>query len=284
MHYRTPDVALECLRRIRLATEGAQIVLVDTAPDDLFRARLAAEFPEVQFLPAPNHSYSRSVNLGLARLNTDYLTLMNADVYVQPDTFEKLLEVMRANSSAGVVAPKAVTPSGSAQNMGLPYALNYARLGTAQRKVGAGSPVASVAVGWLSGCMQVIRPEAWRAAAGYDESFRFCNEDLDFCLRLRKLGYECRLASTPVVHLGGTSTPDHPAFFVEGRRGGMVVTARHHGAALTLVHKAFLWTEALLGCTFSADPERRGAHENLLEMLRSGDFSKSPFGDTLDQR
>lgn len=293
IHYRTPDVALRSLARLREAAEDAAVVLVDTAPESSFENRLAREFPDVAFLPTPNHSYSHSVNAGLATLNTAYLSLMNADVLVQPGTLKQLVAVLEAHTEVGVAAPLALTEDGVPQEMGLPYRINYARLRRAERRSQAagvpsdgpkGSSPASVPVSWLAGYMQLTRRSVWQQVGGYDESFRFFNEDLDFSLRVRELGFECRLVNTPVVHLGGTSTPDHPAFHVEGRRGGMAVTERHHGALYKLGHKAFLWAEALTGSVLERDPKRKLGHTKMLEMLRANDWSHSPFGDTLDQR
>ncbi len=283
VHYRTPEVAVDCLRRLREAAPGAAVVVVDTAPEAAFEARLAREFPEIEFLPTPNRSYSHSVNAGLARLGTDHLVQMNADVLVGPSTLSDLVAVLESDELVGVVAPIARTAGGAVQNMGLPYSLNYARL-QRERVRASDSLPASVPVDWVGGYMQVIRRDVWQKSGGYDESFRFFNEDLDFCWRVRKLGRQCRLVHSPVVHLGGTSTPDDPAFHVEGRRGGMVITLRHHGFAFRLAHSAFLWAEALLGRTFSTRPERREAHQRVLAMLRSGRWHESPFGATLDER
>ena len=94
VHYRTPEVALDCLVRLRSAAPEAELVLVDAAPCAAFEARLEAELPGVLFLPVPNHSYARSVNIGVAALKTDYVALMNADVLVEEETLDLLLAAL----------------------------------------------------------------------------------------------------------------------------------------------------------------------------------------------
>lgn len=281
IHYRTPEVALDCLARIGLAAPGARVVLVDTAPEASFEARVARDFPDVEFLPAVNHSYSHSVNVGLARLGTPYVALMNADVMVERSTFEDLRAVLDAQPDCGVVGPLARTGTGELQSLGLPYRRHYRAL-AALADEGATSP--SVPVGWLSGCLQLLTEEAWRASGGYDETLRFFNEDMEFCFRLGRLGYGARLVATPVVHIGGSSTPPHPAFHVEGRRGGMVVSRRYRSRAFQALHLAFLWGEALLGKVAVRDRQKLAAHQAMLEILRSGAWERTPFGATLDQR
>jgi len=290
VHYRTPEVALDCLERLEAAAPSAQVVVVDTAPEPAFQARLADRFPAARFLAAPNHSYSRSVNLGVAALDTERVVLMNADVLVEPDTFRKLESVLSSSGGAAVVAPLALTAAGQPQAMGLPYAWQYRRLRRARERAEAqqatpGQPAAaSLAVPWLAGYLQLMPRSVWVEVGGYDESFRFFNEDIDFCLRARAAGFDCRLVDAPVIHLGGTSTPTHPAFHVEGRRGGMLLTRRHHGPALRAAHTAFLWGEALLGRLLARSDAGRAAHEMMLELLRSGSWHESPFGATLDER
>lgn len=283
VHHRAPELALDCLRRARSAAAQATVILVDTAPEADFQRVLARQQPGVEFLPVANHSYAHAVNVGLAKLDTSYLVLMNADVLVEDTTFDDLIDVMARHPRCGVVGPLARLPSGKPQPLGVPYQRYYRRLLNAPSEPGDGAP-ASLPVRWLSGCLQLVRREAWLAVGGYDETFRFFNEDLEFCLRLANAGWEARLADTSVVHLGGSSTPDHPAFHVEGRRGGLVVTQRYYPRLVAWLQLAYLWSEALTGSLLARTPRKRAAHRSMLELLRAGDFGRSPFGATLDDR
>lgn len=285
VHYRTPEVALDCLARLARAAPNAEVVLVDTAPEPAFQQRLAEQHPHVRFLAAPNHSYSRSVNLGLAQLHTPLVALMNADVLVEPNTFTDLVAVLEQHPRDAVVAPLALTPDGAPQRMGWPYERHYRRLRSAGRAPrAAGAPPAAVDITWLAGYLQLMPRTLWERVGGYDEAFRFFNEDIDFCARVRRSGAACLLVNSEVVHLGGSSTPAHPAFHVEGRRGGMLISQRHRGPAFRGVHRAFLWAEALLGRATARSAEQRQAHAMMLELLRSGGWHEGPFGATLDER
>src|SRR5690606_40021291 len=131
---------------------------------------------------------------------------------VELDSLARLLAALEEDSGAGLAGPLALPPRGHPQDLGLPYRLAYAR---ALRAGGSGTRVA-----WLSGCLQLIERRVYENIGGYDETFRFFNEDLEYCSRARRAGFYCRLVAAPVVHVGGLSTPAHPAFHVEGRRGG----------------------------------------------------------------
>src|SRR5690606_8286742 len=107
---------------------------------------------------------------------------------------------------------------------------------------------------------------------------------LDHGLRAARLGYENLLVATPVTHLGGTSTPAHPAFHVEGRRGGYLVTARHLPRATALAHRAYLVVEGTLGSVLGGSAAARAAHRAVARMAVRGAWEPSPFGPTLDGR
>ena len=64
----------------------------------------------------------------------------------------------------------------------------------------------------------------------------------------------------------------------------MVVTQRYYPRAVGWLQLAFLWSEAVAGSVLAQEPGQRAAHRQMLELLRTGDFGRSPFGNTLDDR
>src|SRR5690606_27641952 len=223
---------------------------------------------------------------GLAALpGLPYLALMNDDVLVEERTLADLVAALEAHPEAGAAGPLAYDGSGRLQDMGLPYRLVQGRAlraagvapasvdrGALDRAVGA-APArrpAAVRAPWLAGCLKVVARQAHVATGGYDEGFRCTNEDLDHGLRAARLGYTNLLVATPVTHLGGTSTPSHPAFHVEGRRGGYLVTERHLPGAARLAHRAYLVLEGSVGALLAPDPRARQAHRAVARMARQG--------------
>lgn len=283
IHYRTPELALEAVARVKSAEPEADLVVVDTDPQPEFEAALRAACPGVRFAPTPNLSYAHSVNVGLSRLDARYLAFMNADVLIEPSTFRDLRAALDEEPAAGVAGPLALTASGQPQSLGLPYARHYRALNRARRR-GGGARTASVQVPWLSGCLQLVTREAWVKSGGLDEEFRFFNEDMDFCFRLRAAGYLSLLVDTPVLHVGGSSTPADAAFHVEGRRGGMIVSLRHRGPVFRAAHSLFLHVEAHLGSRLAASARAKCAHRQMLALLKSGAWFSTPFGRTLNDR
>jgi len=273
VHHRTPEALATCLERLAGCRPPVRPVVVDTSPDDAAAGSLRARHPDVLAMSAPNHSYAHAVNVGLKHADGTFAAHMNADVFVEPDTFERLLGALRHDPDAGVAAPLARTPRGRRQDHGLLYHRHYLRLGL--------RPGGSVRVPWLTGCLQVVRRSALERVGGLDASLRFYNEDLEFCLRARAAGFACRLVDTPVLHLGGASTPADGAFLVEGVRGGYQLSRRYLPRPVRLAHRAGLAVWGALEGTLARSPQRRGALRRIAAMARTGRFDDAPFGDTL---
>lgn len=310
VHYRDEAVLATCLQRLAVSAPSAQVVVVDTSGHDdaagvVARHVDATRAARVTRVTAPNHSYAHATNVGWKALDAPLLAIMNADTWVEAGSFADLGAALAAHPEAGLAGPMATDRHGRVQDLGVPYRGHYLRLRWARRRGGAPStggagedppmeearfargegPLprapAAVTVPWLSGCLQLVRREVLDAVGGYDPSLRFFNEDWEFCLRARRAGYACLLVDTPVVHLGGTSTPAHPAFHVEGRRGGYALSRRYAAPTVRRAHRAFLWFEANLGALFARGEAQRAAHRRMVTMLRTDDVDTSPFGATL---
>jgi GT2 family glycosyltransferase len=266
IHYRTPDLLKGCLAELRAHASGARVVVVDSGPPGE-RPRLSVETLEV-----PNHSFAHAVNCGLKLTHTPFVAHMNADVFVGAETFPDLLAAA-GRPGVGLVGPRVRTRAGRFQNQGLPYRRHYARLQRSQRN--------SASVPWLSGCLQLLRTEAVAQIGGMDASLRFYNEDMEWCLRLRRAGWACELVRTDVLHLGGASTPKDPRFIVEGYRGGYKLSQRYHGALYQRLHRTVVRVQSAWNARFAKDATQRQAATQVLEMFRAGRFDESPFGETL---
>lgn len=254
-------------------------MLVDTAPNDDVLTAARKIVPGLVVVPTKNHSYSHAVNRGweeLAKLAPQYLAQMNADVMVEVNTFERLIAALEADPEAGIAGPLAVTTTGKPQDLGPLYALAYSRL----RRTHGGS----VKVRWLSGCLQLAKRAVLEKVGAFDTEYRFANEDMEFCLRAADAGFTSLLVDTEVLHLGGASTPRHPAFHVEGRRGGYLLSAKYLPPAVSFLHRGFLRTEAALGSALAKDPVVKVGHQRMARLIRDGAWHRSPFGATLDDR
>jgi hypothetical protein len=268
IHHRTPALLARALRRWGQVAPGLPLRVLDAGGD----LHALPDHPHVRLERIANHSYAAAVNHALRQGPGDGAIVMNADVLVAGDT----LAALRApfgDPDVAVVGPLGRTPDGRLQDMGLPYRL-------ATRAVHGRGPAASVDVPWLSGFLFAARRAAARDVGGMDAGLRFFNEDLEWCLRLRRAGWRCRLVGAEGEHVGGAATPSAGRFRVEGLRGGMIVADRYRGPLRREAQRAGL-ALAAAWMARRGPPEDRPTWRAVERMVRAGRYDLSPFGPTL---
>jgi N-acetylglucosaminyl-diphospho-decaprenol L-rhamnosyltransferase len=271
IHYQTPGLLERCLESLRAAAPGARLLVVDTGEEEPLGSEWPGDHPDVELLRQLNHSFAAAVNAALRACRTPRFSHLNADVLVGPGTFDDLARAVD-ETGAAMAGPSVWDGRGKPQRNGLPYRFWQWRAGG--RRGWTYAP-------WLSGCIQYLRMEAVSRVGGMDSSFRFYNEDLEWCLRLRTAGERCVLVDSAVVHLGGSSTPALPEPLIEGLRGGYLLTRRYRGPWARRLHRAALLTAAALLARVASRKERRAAYRRVCAMLRNGEVDESPYGQTL---
>ncbi|WP_162239871.1 glycosyltransferase family 2 protein [Microbacterium sp. Leaf288] len=173
--------------------ESIEWVVVDNASTDdsvLVARQLGARVIEL----SKNVGFGAACNIGLDHSRSDVVAFVNPDVTVIYDDIPALCEA--AMESNHLVAPQLVNADGSLQPNGrgvpsLPNkVLNRLRPSLASKR---GFRVLTVekehrAVVWLTGAVVFAKKELLRRLEGFDESFFVYYEDVDLCLRARKLG------------------------------------------------------------------------------------------------
>jgi GT2 family glycosyltransferase len=89
-------------------------------------------------------------------------------------------------------------------------------------------PNVSGAVPQLAAAALLVRREAFTRIGGWDESFQFGVEDVDFCLRLARLGAIHYLADAQITHLGRVSSHLNRGWVFRSYQCGYVKYFRKH--------------------------------------------------------
>lgn len=262
--YNARAVLFECLRRLTTHYPDAEMLVVDTGSSDGSLAMVRSEFPQVKLLQVANRGYAYAVNRGLEHTQGAHTAVMNSDIYLEPGDLEALQQALDDDPQAGLAGPVLITPSGKPQSFGPLYAPNYWRLYRPRP------------VSWLSGALLLVRRSALERLGGMDERFFFYNEDLEWGLRARRLGFRNLLVPRRVLHLGGASTPRNPRFIAEGYRGGLILSAEYY-PGLHGLHRKAVWLEAQLRLRFDPNPMRRRGYRLLANWLSGENVNASLF-------
>ncbi len=108
LNYNGEKVIADCLSSLRRQTWPAvQVLVVDNASADLSVELIRRDFPEVELVVnGRNLGFGGGNNVGLARVRTPYVLLLNNDTELEPDCIERMVRAAEADSSIGAVASK----------------------------------------------------------------------------------------------------------------------------------------------------------------------------------
>lgn len=240
-----------CLRHLEGLTEAcAEVVVADDASTDGSAAEVRREFPKAHVLEAPERLGVAGIrNLGIRfaqrRFEFDYLLFLDNDAFLEPDTLTRLLDASESDA-VGIVTPKAYQDISSGR-LHLAGELEVNFYWGRVRDVGAGeldrgqydSP-RRIAI--CSGFTMLVRREVVERLGGFDEAFKeFAWEDVDFCLRARKEGFEILYAPSAVVeHVGGVRGRGRIAERERAKARNWFVLMRRHATPLQLLSFLFL--------------------------------------------
>lgn len=219
-----------CVESVLAAGDAARIpelevIVVDDASADGTGEAVRALGSPVRVLRNDRaRGFTESSNRGLAAARGEVLLLLNSDTEVEPDALDVLDEAFRLDPRLGVVGGALRYPDGAPQWSGgaapsLPWLFGLAsglpallgRLPGA-RIVRPVRGVSGGGVDWVPGAAMGIRRRVWQDVGPLDESFHLYCQDLDFCVRARKVGWGVAVVPTfRVVHHHGATI---------GRRAG----------------------------------------------------------------
>jgi GT2 family glycosyltransferase len=194
------DVLLKCLVSLQATAPDASVLVVDDAspaPELVASLELACEELGIAYVANDENSgFSKTVNVGLelARAMEHDALLVNADIEFPEAGW---LDRMRARTDtegrpAAVVGARLLYPTGLIQHGGIFFSLLNRDWLHRFRFGPANLPEALVPCRCLvTAALQFIRWETLEQIGLYDEGYRLCFEDVDYCLRVFAAGLEC---------------------------------------------------------------------------------------------
>lgn len=147
-------------------------------------------------------NFAEAINLGRQHADGDYLLLLNDDTSAACDNpVTRMMELGQIDGVAAVGA-KLTYPDGRLQHVGmvlLPSGPTHCWIAKPGKYPGYfGSTLTARNYSAVTAAAMLVRADAFDAVDGFDTKFARDFNDVDFCLRLRQLGW--RIAWTPYAH------------------------------------------------------------------------------------
>lgn len=246
------DYLVRCLDSLtpEVCVYPMEIIVVDNASSDGSPNCVERRYPHVRLVrSASNLGFAKANNIGIAHSRGRYLALINSDVKVLSDCLTRLVDYCEQNAEAGIAGPRVLGGDGKLQRScrGFPGVWNMLCRALALDSFFPGGklftgyslrhwPQDSLRpVDILSGCFWLIRKDALARVGLLDESFFMYGEDMDWCRRFWKHGWQVVFVpAAEAIHYGGGSSANAPVrYYIERQRADLQYWGKHHSIPAT---------------------------------------------------
>jgi N-acetylglucosaminyl-diphospho-decaprenol L-rhamnosyltransferase len=224
INWNTRDLLTGCLQSLwreieTIESPDVEVFVVDNGSTDGSAEMVRERFPRVRLIEnAENIGFSRANNQALALCQGRYVILLNSDAIVQDGSLRKLVTFADAHPGAGIIGAKLVNPDGSFQaaynDFPTPRSVLLEAWGVLPEAhhnpyYPSSPPEAATSArqcDWVGGACLMARSLAIDDVGLLDESFFMYSEEVDWCYRMRRHGWEVWYTpDTRIVHLGSGS-------------------------------------------------------------------------------
>lgn len=243
--YNRADDLRDCLNSLsKTGIPNQQIIVVNNASQDNTNLLVSENFPEIHLISLnENIGATGASNVGFdyaLKHGADYVIRLDSDTIVAPNFISPLLDLAKSDSNIGMVSPKIYYYDSPKE---IWYAGADAKpviFGTKnEHNLETDSPnnsqIKEVAYIWATAML--IKREVLEKTGGFDTDFFIYHEEIDFCERVRSLGY--RLLFNPnsyVWHKIGSNLNNSWTAY-HWNRSKMLLYRKH---ARNNCHKIFL--------------------------------------------
>ena len=200
----------------------ADIVVADNASTDGSVEFMKQAFPDIRLIVNDfNGGFATGYNQALRQVDAEYYVLLNSDIEVTHRWIEPIVELMDADQSIAACQPKILSyhdrtkfeyagaAGGYIDQYGYPFCRGrlFQHLENDQ-----GQYDDTKEVFWATGACLFVRAELYLQHGGLDDSFFAHMEEIDFCWRMKNLGYKIYCCpQSKVYHIGGGTLPKSSA-------------------------------------------------------------------------
>lgn len=248
-----------------VADGGVDVIVADNASTDGSVAMLQSEFPSVGIIELDrNYGFAEGYNRALALLDHEYVVLLNSDVATPAGWLQPLVHLLDSDRFVGACAPKlmddknhalfeyAGAAGGYIDRFGYPFCRGRV-MDVVEADEGQYDSDADAL--WVSGAALAVRRKLYCEAGGLDSDFFAHMEEIDFCWRLRNMGWRvvaCCGGGAKVFHLGGAtlSSANPRKTYLNFRNNLTMLVKNYNGRAWWCVVLARLILDGAAGAKF----------------------------------
>ena len=193
--------------------------VVDNASSDGSPAMVREKYPEVHLVEnAGNVGFARANNQAARQCAGRFVLLLNSDAAATAGALNALVSLAQSRPQAGIIGARLVNPDGSFQASHTPFPTLWREFlilsGVGRLRYGRWFPSAGPLadsgpreVDYVEGACLLARRQAIDAVGGMDEGYFMYSEEVDWCMAMRKAGWQVWYQpDAEIIHHGGASS------------------------------------------------------------------------------
>ena len=193
---------------------NSKVYVIDNNSSDESLLYLSENFKEVEIISLDkNYGFAEGYNLGLKKVNEEYVCIINNDILVTKDWLSPIREKFKKYPSS-IIQPNildinntdffeyAGASGGFIDKYGYPFCRGRI-FNTVEKNEGQYS---DSKIFWASGACFFISKKIFYKIGGFDKRFFAHMEEIDLCWRAFNLGFSCySITSSKVFHVGAAT-------------------------------------------------------------------------------
>jgi len=283
--FNTKKLLRNCLKSIFEQTQKIKfkVIVIDNNSEDGSIKMIKEKFPQVKLIcNERNFGFARANNQGLTHAQGDCVLFLNSDTLILDGAIDKAVEFMKKDKRVDILGCQLLNQNKTIQHSGgffpkltrvfswmvfideLPF-LDQIIKPYQQSNRNFYQKIKQL--DWVTGGFMLVKKEVINRIKGFDERFFMYAEEVDFCFRAKKLGFNVWFyPGAKIIHFKGKSSKNGFQKAVLGEYQGLKKFYQKHQSVpklfcLRLLLKMGALLRILIFGILSGDRQKRNIYE-----------------------